>query len=288
MVKEETDNFMKKILFILCLSCFGLISCKSPESRKRGTIMVTIEPLRYFAEQIAGKKFNIETMVRPGNSPEDYEPTPRQMVELSHSLLYIKVGNIGFEQIWMRRLQKNVPHLKIIDSSKGITQAYSAPGVPDPHTWMSCKNARIISENIYHALVDESPQDSIAFRKNLERMLKKINQTDHDVRVILQLDAHRKSKAFVIYHPILTYYARDYHLTQLPMEQDGREPSAKEMQDLVQKARKLHVRTIFIQRQFSPRNAMTIALATKAQPENIDPLNYDWREEMLLVARSLQ
>ncbi len=279
---------MKKLLFVLCLSLFGLISCRNPERDRTHTIMVTIEPLRYFTEQIAGKDFRIETMVRPGNSPEDYEPTPRQMVELSHTSLYIKVGNIGFEQIWMKRLLKNAPHLKIIDSSKGITQAYSAPGVPDPHTWMSCKNARIISVNIYHALLEENPQDSTVFRKNLGKTLKMINQTDREVKVILHQDAHRKSKAFVIYHPILTYFARDYHLIQLPMEQEGREPSAKEMQNLVRKARKLHVKTIFIQQQFSPRNTMTIALATKAQPKNIDPLNYDWKDEMLLVAHSFQ
>lgn len=279
---------MKRTLFVLGLCLLGFTSCSSPENSRRQTIMVTIEPLRYFTEQIAGKDFNVETMVRPGNSPEDYEPTPRQMVELSHTLLYIKVGNIGFERTWMSRLLKNAPHLKVINSSKGIAQAYSAPGVPDPHTWMSCKNARIISINICHALVEVAPQDSMTFKNNLNKMLKVIHQTDHEVKAILHQDTGRKSRAFVIYHPILTYFARDYHLIQLPMEQEGREPSAREMQQLVQKAQRLHVKTIFIQRQFSPRNAMTIAFAAKAQPKNIDPLNYEWKKEMLLVACSLQ
>lgn len=276
---------MKKIVSLIILGLLSLASCKGPAISGKRMIMVTIEPLRYFTEQIAGDKFKVETMVRPGYSPEDYEPTPKQMVELSHTLLYIKVGYIGFEQTWMNRLKKTAPQLKIIDTSKGIRRIYSAPGIPDPHTWMSCKNARIIALNIYQALVKEDPRDKALFQKNLEKLLKTIGQTDKSVRQILAHNSEKKSKAFVIYHPVLTYFANEYHLIQLPMEQEGREPSTKEMQELILRAKQLHVKTIYIQQQFSPRDAMAIAFVTKGQPENIEPLNYNWNQEMLLIAR---
>ena len=57
---------------------------------------VTIEPFRYFVEQIAGDKVSVNVMVPAGSNPETYEPTPQQMVKLSNSTLYFKVGRIGF------------------------------------------------------------------------------------------------------------------------------------------------------------------------------------------------
>lgn len=272
-------------IFAILLLMTACTKSKKPHPR---TITVTIEPLQYFTEQIAGREFTVKTMVQPGNSPEDYEPTPRQMVELSHTLLYIKVGNIGFERTWMKRLLANAPQVKVIDSSKGIAQAWSAPGTPDPHTWMSCKSARIISSNICEALIQADPRDSMIFRQNLRKLLRRINKTDREVRQLLKAPGRKRCKAFVIYHPILTYFARDYHLEQLPMEEEGREPGTREMEQLIERARKLQVKTIFIQKEFSPRNAMTIALALGAEPVEIDPLNYDWNQEMLRIARMLK
>ena len=88
---------MKKYLLLLTVTLI-LASCTTNPQDTRRKITVTIEPLRYFTEQIAGEKFVVNTMVPQGGNPETYEPTAQQMVKLAESDLYIKVGNIGFER----------------------------------------------------------------------------------------------------------------------------------------------------------------------------------------------
>lgn len=93
---------MKKIYFLL-LATILIASCKpkSDQSDKTGgkpVITVTLEPLRYFTEAIAGDRFTVVSMVPKGTSPETYDPTPQQLVDLARSKAYFRIGYIGFEQ----------------------------------------------------------------------------------------------------------------------------------------------------------------------------------------------
>lgn len=275
---------MRKYL-VLSILALLLVSCTGGKKPQERNITVTIEPLRYFTEQIAGDKFQVSTMVPPGSNPETYEPTTRQMVKLAGSRLYFKVGNIGFERTWMKRLQENAPDMKVIDTSEGIPVARSINGIPDPHTWMSCRNAVILSENICHALGREYPAGKSCFRKNLNRLVSRIRSTDRQIHSMLQKDG---GKAFLIYHPALTYFAREYHLKQLPIEEEGREPSAAQLQTIIRQAQKEKVRVILIQKEFSNRNTDIIASGTHARQEIINPLEYDWQKSILDIAKILK
>ena len=267
------------ILFFLLAACTG-------EKKTQGrNITVTIEPLRYFTEQIAGSKFQVSTMVPQGSNPETYEPTTRQMVKLADSQLYFKVGNIGFERTWMKRLTENVPDLKVIDTSRGIPLAKSNNGVPDPHTWMSCKNAIILSGNIYKALAREDPQDKVYFKRNLDRLVSRIHSTDSQIRSILKKSTGR---TFLIYHPALTYFAREYHLKQLPIEEEGREPSAAQLQALISQALKENARVMLVQKEFASRNTAIVTSGTHARQEVINPLDYNWQKSILHIAYLLK
>ena len=93
--------------FCCLLLAFALTSCKGSKKETisdKPTVSVTIEPFRYFVEQIVGDKLSVNVMVPAGSNPETYEPTPHQMVKLSNSTLYFKVGRIGFEETWMKKL----------------------------------------------------------------------------------------------------------------------------------------------------------------------------------------
>ena len=147
----------------------ALVSCTGRRVKSERVITVTIEPLRYFTEQIAGDRFKVVTMVPVGGNPETYEPSARQMMDLSQSDMYVKVGSIGFERTWMKRLEANAPHAIVVDSSEGIGMISTGHGY-DPHTWMSTSNARVIARNIYSALVSIDARDSVYFRENLERL----------------------------------------------------------------------------------------------------------------------
>lgn len=279
---------MQKYNILLFLTILSVaVSCRDNmrQAPDRRVITVTIEPLRYFAECIAGDRFDVETMVPQGGNPETYEPSARQMMNLSHCVLYVKVGSIGFERTWMKKLEQNAPHAIIVDSSDGISMMKTENGIPDPHTWMSTANSLIIAENIYRALVKIDKKDSIYFKKNLENLIDSINHVDSEIRHLVR---NAKTRSFLIYHPILTYYARDFGLTQIPLEEESREPSARQMHNIISRAKNERVKVFFVQKEFANRNINAVTESTGADTAEIDPLGYDWQNEMIKVARCLK
>ena len=289
---------MKRFLYIIIL-CVILAGCKGTPQKQADsgktsgtekpavTVTVTIPPYKYFVDQIAKGKVDVNVMVSNGNNPETYEPYAQQMMELSKSALYLKVGSIGFEQTWMKKLQDNAPDMKVIDTSVGIKPAKTPGGNIDPHVWMSCSNARIIASNILKALSELEPKNKAFFEKNYQSLLSIIDKRDSIIKEGFNKDPDLVRK-FVIYHPILTYFARDYQLEQLAIEEEGREPSAAQLKSLIERARKEKIKFCLIQAEFANRNTTTFINESHTKPMNINPLQGDWNWAMQEAAAAVQ
>ena len=290
---------MKRFLYLIIL-CVILAGCKGTPQKQTDsgkasgtekpavtvTVTVTISPYKYFVDQIAKGKVDVNVMVPNGNNPETYEPYAQQMMELSKSALYLKVGSIGFEQTWMKKLQDNAPDMKVIDTSVGIKPAKTPGGNIDPHVWMSCSNARIIASNILKALCELEPKNKAFFEKNYQSLLSIIDKRDSTIRESFKKDPDLVRK-FVIYHPILTYFARDYQLEQLAIEEEGREPSAAQLKSLIERARKEKIKFCLIQAEFANRNTTTFINESHTKPMNINPLQGDWNRAMQEAAAAV-
>lgn len=284
---------MRKYLYLIIL-CVVFAGCKSnqqkagmAESNAKPTVTVTIPPYQYFVDKIAEDKVDVNVMVSNGNNPETYEPYAQQMMELSKSALYLKVGSIGFEQTWMKKLQDNAPDMKVIDTSVGIKPAKTPGGNIDPHVWMSCSNARIIASNILKALCNLEPKNKAFFEKNYLSLLKIIDKRDSTIREGFKNHPEMVRK-FVIYHPILTYFARDYQLEQLAIEEEGREPSAAQLKSLIERARKEKIKYCLIQAEFANRNTNTFIKESQTKAMNINPLQGEWNWAMQEAAAAVQ
>ena len=289
---------MKRFLYLIIL-CVILAGCKGTPQKQADsgkasrtekpavTVTVTISPYKYFVDQIAKGKVDVNVMVSNGNNPETYEPYAQQMMELSKSALYLKVGSIGFEQTWMKKLQDNAPDMKVIDTSVGIKPAKTPGGNIDPHVWMSCSNARIIASNILKALCELEPKNKAFFEKNYQSLLSIIDKRDSTIKESFKKDPDLVRK-FVIYHPILTYFARDYQLEQLAIEEEGREPSASQLKSLIERARKEKIKFCLIQAEFANRNTTTFINESHTKPMNINPLQGDWNRAMQEAAAAVQ
>lgn len=294
-VKGNTKKYMKKnilpILFLLILT-----ACNEVKQESRPTITVTIEPLRYFTEVIAGDKFKVVSMVPEGSSPETYDPTPQQLVDLSKSVAYLRIGHIGFEQSWIKKLQDNTPKLPFYDTSIGVnlihqqcshnyeeeSQASHNHGV-EPHIWNSPDNAKIIAENICKALCEIDEKNSEFYTHRTDSLYDIINKTGQEIQVLMP----NADKTFLIYHPALTYFARDYGLEQISIEEGGKEPSPAHLQNLIRTCKEKKARIIFVQEEFDKRNAELIADELNVKVIPINPLNYNWQEEMIKTAKAL-
>ena len=289
---------MKRFLYLIIL-CVILAGCKGTPQKQADsgkasrtekpavTVTVTISPYKYFVDQIAKGKVDVNVMVSNGNNPETYEPYAQQMMELSKSALYLKVGSIGFEQTWMKKLQDNAPDMKVIDTSVGIKPAKTPGGNIDPHVWMSCSNARIIASNILKALCELEPKNKAFFEKNYQSLLSIIDKRDSTIKESFKKDPDLVRK-FVIYHPILTYFARDYQLEQLAIEEEGREPSASQLKSLIERARKEKIKFCLIQAEFANRNTTTFINESHTKPMDINPLQGDWNRAMQEAALAVQ
>ena len=283
---------MKKLIYILTL--FICCACgHTPQQSEKPVITVTLEPLRYFTEAIAGDCFEVVSIVPKGSSPESYDPTPQQLVNLSKSQAYLRIGYIGFEQAWMKKLETNYPTMKVYDTSKGVElireeghhhgDHYHEGGV-EPHIWNSTQNASVIADNIYAALCEMDADHQPEYKQRLDSLKQVIARTDADVRTLLA----NADSTFLIYHPALSYFARDYGLHQISIEEGGKEPSPATLKTLIETCRQEGAQVIFVQQEFDQRNAQLIADELGIEIVPINPLSHDWAEEMLRVASALK
>ena len=286
------ELIMKRVLLqllvgILLTGCFS----GAPKSKDK-VIFVSILPLKYFADKIVGDAYKVEVTVPPGAGPETYSPTPKQMMLLSASQAYFSIGYLGFEQVWLGNYKESNPDLQVFVTSKRIDLIKDEhhegdhdhlQGV-DPHIWSSPLTARLIAENIYNGMLQIDPGNGDTYRKNYNALLAEIARVDSTVTNIL---VNAPSRKFIIFHPALGYFARDYGLEQLSIEFEGKVPSPKHLQEIIDAAKSGNVKIVLIQKEFDKRNAEIIAKETGCKMVQIDPLSYNWPEQMIDIAGKL-
>lgn len=272
-VITATSVFIGKLAryVILMLGTTALVGCQAPHTDGKEVITVSIEPLRHFTESVAGDRYTVTTMLPTGASPETFEPTGRQMMEMSRSLMFITVGRLGFETSWAERFRNAAPQTETVNSSEGVAD------MGDPHVWISPRNAKIMIANIAKALIRANGKDSAYFTHRRDSMIRRIDALDRKLKAATMPHG---GKAFLIYHPTLTYLARDYGLRQIAVENEGKEPSASDMKKVIEQARKAEVKTILLQKEFAEHNVAALASETNAEIKEINPLAYDWETEM--------
>ena len=281
---------MKIIRFLLLGILITFFSCRGDESQDSGrSISVSILPQKYFIEQIAGEHFNVNVLVPPGANPVSYDPSPKQMRRLSNSEAYLKIGYLAFEKVWLPKIRSINPDLKILDQSLNVdlikstghihgihTHSHNDNGI-DPHIWTSPRSVKKQIKTIYRYLIELDPEHSVFYRKNYLLFSQKLDSLDV---YISESFKGLEDKTFMIYHPSLSYLARDYDLKQVSVEMEGKEPSTTKLKEMMDIAKKHDINTVFIQEQFSTHSAKAIARELNAKVVTINPLEYTWLEGM--------
>lgn len=266
---------MKRLIIAYLIAAACMVSCAPSQPAGRETLSVSILPLKEIVESITGNDFEVTVLVPAGAGPETFEPTIRQYTQLHHSRLIFSTGLIAFEQ---RLLQKFGSEEKVVDLSRGIDlmegscthhgEASHAPHGIDPHIWTSPRALKTMARNAYEALHARYP-DSAKYTLRHEELQERLSALDERVARKIEESGVRH---FVIYHPALTYYARDYRIEQVAIEHEGKELSAKRLATLIQWARDNGIRRVMYQTQY-PRSAVaTIVDDISAEAVEIDPL----------------
>ncbi|RPI43181.1 MAG: zinc ABC transporter substrate-binding protein, partial [Bacteroidetes bacterium] len=211
-----------------------------------------------------------------------------QLTALSKSALYMRIGNIDFEMSWMEKIMDMNRSMKLADLSSGIDPVSMEAGDHehvhghvDPHIWMSARNAVIIAGNVYRELVPLLPGKEKELEVRYDSLLTRLDSLETAMEIMLE---GLEGRGFMIYHPALTYFARDYGLEQYPVELEGKTPSPAYMRRLTDLAREKNIRSIFLQMQFDQDNARVLSRETGADIIQINPLDPDWYGQMLYIA----
>lgn len=277
-------------LFVLAIvfSCTGCFNNETEESAGI-TIAVTIAPQKEMAEKIGGEYVNVLLIVPSGESPHTYAPPPNLFVKLENADIYAKMGSgVEFEIEWADKLIDMNPQMKVMDCSKGVELMRSGEageGAFDPHIWLSPVNAITISENICNALVSFDAEHKEYYQNNFNAYRNELLKLDADIRASF---GSGDKKPFMVYHPALFYFAEEYGLEMLTVEQEGKEPSPAELARLIDKAKEAGVKVVFVSPQFDSRSAKTVADEIGAEVINVDPLAENYLENMKEIAQKIK
>lgn len=277
---------MRRItIFILLL--VSLSACNAGDSKSdKKTIFVTITPLRSIIAEMTCNDFDIEVLVPEGASPETYDPTAQQLTAANDADMLFSIGLIDFEQQLVERLNSDS---RIVNLSEGIEvmagccahshhHHHHKHGI-DPHIWTSPRALKSMVETAHRAIKATYP-DSAKYDTATARLLERIEELDsYCERRIEEADVN----VMMIYHPAYTYYARDYGIRQIAIEQDGKEPSPRQLTELVELAEEESVKTIFIQPQYDVNKVGVVAEECDAEVIVTDPL----AEDILLEIKRL-
>ncbi len=197
----------------------------------------------------------------------------------------------------MDKIKSVNDEMVVVDLSRGIELIQGDPeddhhhgqdhahGGTDPHIWISARNAGTIATHIQGALSTLLPDQEELLSSRLFVLLEEIDSLDRAIEKMLSGLEHR---SFMIYHPSLSYFARDYNLEQLPLELEGKIPSPAHMKKMADLGKSEHITSIFLQEQFDQKNAQVLAKEIGAKVVFFDPLAYDWHKQMLLIAGKLK
>jgi zinc transport system substrate-binding protein len=281
---------MRKIIFFLFTILF--ISCgRGGVDQGKKIITVSIAPYKYFVDKIAGDEYSVNIMVPAGADPHTYEPFPEQINKLVKSVAYISNGFLGFEMNWLDHFYEvnpNMKRLSLADKIEPLSSSGHHEGGhtenADPHYWVSPRCAQIIATSVKDFLCELNPPQKDKYDANYKLLSVEIRKLDEKGK---EYFSYSKLKCFMIYHPNLGYIARDYGLEEIPVELDGKEPTPLRLRELIDRARKDHLNTIFVQREYDTKNAKAIAGEIGANLIIIDPLSEDWQKSTTDILEAL-
>jgi zinc transport system substrate-binding protein len=322
-MKQSTVKFIA-LIFIVILTMAGC-GVESQDNSKL-TVAVSIGPEAAFVEAVAGDLVNIVTMIPPGGSPSNYQPSPKEMTALSQAEVYFSIGVPTEVSNILPNLSSVNEDLLVVDLAATVNAVYSVRyfdedheedgdheehgdhdededheedgdhdeevdhadhdhGGQDPHIWLSPKRVIVMVEAIEQTLIDLDSEHEAIYRQNAEAYIQQLMALDET----LESNIHESDlDSFIIMHPSLGYFADDYGLEMIAIEQSGKEASAEHLKRVIDYAREHDIHVILYQEEFDSSQAKTIAEEIEGQVLSYEPLTVNYLEMMYSLGESFK
>jgi zinc transport system substrate-binding protein len=288
------------ILLLSWAMCLGACSGnrdipEKPAAGSRILAAVSILPQVYFLERVAGDRARSLVLAGPGQNPHTYEPTPKQMTGLAEAAFWVLSG-AEFEIGLRPKIEALFPALPIIDGTGGVRfrtleshmdqegQGEDKAGI-DRHSWLGAEPAKIMAVHIRDALTTADPEGAAVYGENCGALIGEIDAEFDALRAEL---APLRGRTVFVYHPAFGYFLDEFGILQEAVETGGKEPTPRVLRDLMEKARREEAAAIFVQAQFSPGTAGSMADALGIELITLDPLSPDWLANIRIMGNALK
>jgi len=279
------EGQLKKIAIILVIIIISIasISCNNATNTDNNKIIVAvgIVPEATFVKQVAGDLVDVVTLIPPGNSPANYQPSAMEMGQLSDALIYFTMEMPTESANILPKVNDFNSDIKIVNLRTIVSQKYELvknKEAINPHLWLSPKRAIVMVQTISDELQKLDPKNKEVFENNANEYIKKLEQLDDNIR---KSTRDMKNKSFLIYHGSYAYFAKDYGLNMIAIEIEGKKATASEMQRVIDLAIQNNIKTVFYQEEFDDVQAKTIAAEIKGRVQKVSPLSPDYINSLM-------
>ncbi|WP_426876708.1 metal ABC transporter substrate-binding protein [Glaesserella parasuis] len=255
---------MKKLAALLSM----LFLVSNPLAAQQFKVVTTFTVIQDMAQNVAGDKAVVESITKPGAEIHDYQPTPQDIVKAQSADLVLWNG-MNLES-WFERFFAQVKDKPAVVVTEGIEpiSIYEGPykDKPNPHAWMSTKNALIYIENIRQALVKYDPANAEAYNANAKAYADKIVALDQPLRERLA-KVPEAQRWLVTSEGAFSYLARDYGFRELylwAINQDE-QGTPKQIRKVIDQVRKHQIPVVFSESTISDKPAKQVAKESKAR-----------------------
>ncbi len=283
-----------RLLSILSLVLAILSGCRSGHTDDRAAIAVSFEPQAWMLRQIAGDDFDIITLLPPGSDPETYQPSISTMKGLGQAEAFFTLGTDGFEKSITSNFSSNFPDLKIVDCTQGVDKIVGGHGHHehdghnhdgeefDPHILSSIPNSLVIAENLTNSLISLHPEKEEQYRK-AGNALKQRMQTMNDSIEKMGI----KGKTLALRHPSLSYFARDYGLTQIPLQSDGKEASPLQLRKRMEEMKEAGTKIFIIEKEHANPSDKETAQQLGLKTVEVSLNSSSWIDDLIKIANEI-
>lgn len=271
------------VIAVVCCTVGALYAAEDPF-----TIITSVPPHAFAIERLTGGQVKVVSLVDQGSDPHTYEPTPKQMLTISQATLFFTTG-LEFERGLLSRISSINTRLVIITLGEGHEHdAEPEPGDThnheDQHTWLSPRLYAQQVDTIYAALLKGLPEQAAMLTTNYDQFKEQLRMTDHLLQKRL---APYAGRVFYVFHPAFGHFAEAYGLQQEAVEVGSKQPSARQLQALIQQSKAKRIKVIFAQPQFDQRSAAVVATAIAGKIAILNPLEKNVLNNYAAIAESL-
>ncbi|MEC9490066.1 MAG: zinc ABC transporter substrate-binding protein [Halanaerobiales bacterium] len=294
------------LFIIITLVLAGSFSAAAAEA----TVAVTIVPQLEMVKAVTGDRVEVVEMIPRGYSPANYAPSPAEMRAFNQASIYFSMGvpadvqNIlpraeeqsGLEVIKLfERIESKYPHRYFgeeetapeVDEEqkeKKDEHGHSHQGGRDPHIWLSPARASLMVEIMRDELIEILPEYETEFKENTDQYLEKLEAVDQENQELL---ADYQGQEILVYHPSFGYFTEHYGLKMLAIEEEGKEPGPRHLQEIIEYARQQGIKNVFYQTEIDSSRARAVAEELGGEIIQLNPLARNYIDNLKVMAKKI-